>query len=794
MPSLTATPRRFRRLLPWLFAALGAVATLLWWWRADSHENRIIDQATRITATQVSLRLEAWVAARSAALEQFARGSGARATARIPFATAAGRLIALYPDLQAINLIDQDGVIVTVVPEDGNRGALGRNVRAHSPAIAAAFEQADHTDGLVFGPVIELFQGGRGITTYRALTHADGTPDGFVNGVFRLDTLVDTCLPEASLRDSYGIRLLDGSGTEQYRHPARTRLASAHEVQLPVRIFGQVWTLQMAPSPDLVAASRPWADEVSGVALLVFVAAITILLRAHLQDLEQLAESRARYRLIVEHAGDMIAKVDAQGRFQYVSPSYCRTFGKSEDELLGRDFMPMVHEEDRAPTAEALARLAAPPHTAYHEQRVLTQAGWRWVSWLSSAVLGPDGRIESIVGVGRDITVRKGLEEQLQQAQKMQAVGQLAGGIAHDFNNILQTVLGGLVLARDDLPAGHPVLKELDLVQQGAERAAGLTRQLLSFSRHQPIETRPVDLNRLVNDHLTMLRRIIGGTMDLVFTPDAGISWVAADAGQLEQVLMNLCVNARDASRGQGRIDVATGQVVIGPDDRRAPAAGPGTYVCVRVSDHGCGMDEETRTRIFEPFFSTKGPGRGTGLGLAMVYGIVQRHRGCIDVTSLPGEGATFTVCLPRVDAPAATDDRAKAPAAPAASVAARPGTILLAEDDEDVRALAKRALQGAGYTVIAAVDGIEAVELARRHRDEIGVAILDVVMPRAGGPQAAAEILSFLPGLPLVFASGYAPDPELARLQAAGRVAFLAKPYRLGELLAGVDRALDPR
>jgi signal transduction histidine kinase/DNA-binding response OmpR family regulator len=374
------------------------------------------------------------------------------------------------------------------------------------------------------------------------------------------------------------------------------------------------------------------------------------------------------------------------------------------------------------------------------------------------------------------------LEEQLRQAHKMEAVGRLAGGIAHDFNNLLAVILGYSEFMVKSLPASHPLHGDAEEIKTATERAASLTRQLLAFSRKQVIAPRPLDLNAVVRGGLRMLQRVIGEDIELVTRLDPDVRPVKADPGQLEQVLLNLAANARDAMPQGGQLSIETARI-------GGPARlGPGEELALlTVTDTGCGMDRETCSHAFEPFFTTKEPGRGTGLGLATVYGIVEQHGGHIEVQSAPGRGATFRVYLPCVDGPVEGGDGAGAAVAPRGSE-----TVLLVEDEVGLRALGRRILQRLGYTVLEAGDGRAALRLAQRHRGPIDLLLTDVILPQMTGVELARQLSALRPGMRLLFVSGY-PGDALGRhgvAEAGGRV--LSKPFSPALLGRTVRDVLD--
>lgn len=380
------------------------------------------------------------------------------------------------------------------------------------------------------------------------------------------------------------------------------------------------------------------------------------------------------------------------------------------------------------------------------------------------------------------------LETQLRQAQKMEAVGQLAGGIAHDFNNLLQIILGNMELLSEEIPADSPCREQLGDSQAAAERAVSLTRQLLAFSRRQVLDPKPLDLNAVISDVMKMIQRVLGEHIELNIIPGHSLATVRVDRAQIEQVLINLCVNARDAMPEGGMLTIETENVVFDADYCKTHAwANPGRYVLLRVTDSGCGMPPEIIDRIFDPFFTTKETGRGTGLGLATVYGIVRQHDGMIQVYSELDHGSTFKIYLPAVERSAAAVERG-------APEPVRGGTerILMAEDDAQIRGLARRILENAGYRVTLTANGEEALQAYRENNGAFDLLLLDVVMPRKGGRAVLDEIRRQRPDMPCLFASGYSDNAVHTNFILEEGLHLLQKPYQRDSLLRAVRRVLD--
>jgi signal transduction histidine kinase/CheY-like chemotaxis protein len=388
----------------------------------------------------------------------------------------------------------------------------------------------------------------------------------------------------------------------------------------------------------------------------------------------------------------------------------------------------------------------------------------------------------------RDVTDRQKLHDQLRHAQKMEAVGTLAGGIAHDFNNILTAIIGYANLVKLGIVSGKPLGEYVDRILASSERAAGLTQGLLAFSRKQAISLRPLELNGILRRVEKLLRRLIGEDLELTTTVPAGNTMVLGDSGQIEQVLMNLATNARDAMQDGGRLSLELSRVTLDDAFSRVHGYGkPGPYALLAASDTGAGMEKETRERIFEPFFTTKEVGKGTGLGLAIVYSIVKQHNGYINCYSEPGMGTAFKIYLPL------TQDEAQAEkiAEPSAPMGGNE-TILLAEDDTEVRKLMKTVLEEFGYTVITADDGEDATQKFSENSGKIQLAVLDVIMPKKSGTEVYSDIKKIRPDIKALFTSGYTASVMLKKGILGPGMHFISKPVSPKDLLRKVREVLD--
>jgi PAS domain S-box-containing protein len=507
-----------------------------------------------------------------------------------------------------------------------------------------------------------------------------------------------------------------------------------------------------------------------------------------LEDLERVQnerhEERTRLAVLIEKMPAVIWTTDIELRFTHSTGAGLQALGLRTNELVGQSIFQYLGTEDpeSAPIAASRRALAGETVSYEHEwqQRVL--------DCYVQPLRGADGSLLGVIGVALDITDRKHLADQLRQSQKMQAVGELAGGVAHDFNNLLMVVKGHAQLLLDRLPDASPLRQSVQQVEKAADRAASLTRQLLAFSRKQVLQPRVLDMNDVVAGMIKMFARVIGENIEMAFLPAANLGRTKADPGQIEQVLLNLVVNARDAMPKGGRLTIETSNIHL---DRGHAATHvsmePGPYVMLTVSDTGCGMDAATQARIFEPFFTTKGPGKGTGLGLATVYGVVKQSGGYIWVYSEVGHGSTFKIYLPQVMAEV---DKPAEKESPRMSVGTE--TILFVEDEQSVRDLVCDYLSSAGYRVLQAGDGVEALEVAAAHGGPIHMLVTDVVMPRMSGRDLANQLTSERPDLKVLFISGYTDDTIVRHGVLDGGVAFLQKPFNLKSLAEKIREVLS--
>ena len=594
-----------------------------------------------------------------------------------------------------------------------------------------------------------------------------------------------------------------GRGLTEYVLRTGTPLLATPDVYARLVEEGEV-ELIGTPSLDWVGVPLKAGDSTMGVIavqtysagvrygererqILEFVSSQIALVIERKRAEHQLADSEAKYRLLFEaNPEPMWVHEDDTFRILAVNQAAIASYGFSE-----ADFMAMtvtgLHPKAEHPAVDLLLRRPGETAAIRSGLHHLKKDGTAIEVELLAHAIEFAGRPARLV-LARDVTEQRRLEAQLRQAQKMEAVGRLAGGIAHDFNNLLTAILGSAQLALREVEPSHPVREDLEEIRRAGLRAADLTRQLLAYSRRQVIAPKVIDLNEAVRSLDSMLRRLIREDIELVLTLAPTPLAVRSDPGQIEQIVLNLVVNARDAMPQGGRISVRAESVVLDANQpANSPPAPPGSYVHLAVSDTGTGLTAETRAHLFEPFFTTKELGKGTGLGLATVYGIVKQNGGFIYVDSEPGQGTTMRVYLPPAVGPISTD---------ASAVASGPGggteTVLLVEDEAAVRQFARRALEASGYAVLVAPDGAEALSLAERHAGPIHILLTDVVMPGMAGPELARRLAAKRPSLRVLYCSGYTDDATVLDGVREAGTPFLQKPFAPEDLVQKLREVLS--
>lgn len=512
-----------------------------------------------------------------------------------------------------------------------------------------------------------------------------------------------------------------------------------------------------------------------------------------------LNRSEELYRLIAENTSDLICLLDTGGNYVYISPSYQELLGYSPPDLLGQSFFSLLHPDEQEEARVRFVESLAGKKPGNLEWRFRHSDGtWRVFDAVENWIYDERSKPQRAIVVSRDLTERKQAEEalrrseeQLRQAQKLEAVGQLAGGVAHDFNNILTVISGYSDILMKKMPQSDSNRSKVEEIKRAAERASSLTRQLLAFSRKQVLQPKLFNLNTLVTDMGNMLRRLIGEDIELTTALTDGVTQINADPGQLEQVLMNLVVNARDAMPKGGKITVET--TIIEIDRAYAEmhvAVQPGRYVMLAVSDNGLGMDSETRKHIFEPFYTTKEQGKGTGLGLSTVYGIVKQSGGNIWLYSEPGQGTVFKIYLPSVG----NERRVSRSESEVDYPTAKGGTetILVVEDEPQIRQMACEVLSERGYHLLAAANGIEALRILKEESAAVDLILTDVVMPQMNGRELSEQAAMARPEAKVLYMSGYTNDAIVRHGVLDSGTWFIQKPFSPDALARKVREVLD--
>jgi PAS domain S-box-containing protein len=576
----------------------------------------------------------------------------------------------------------------------------------------------------------------------------------------------------------------------RYRKSFEHSLETGERLDLDVRLVTNDGVLRHCQALGRVV------HDASGKPISVVGTIMDITERKLAEDALRLSE--ARFRSLVEHAGDIIYTMGQEGIITYASPNWQVLLGHDTRDVIGQPAERFVHPDD-VPVCRAAAKrvLTERVKVSGTEYRVRHRDGtWRWhASDGAPLPVASDGSV-AYVGVANDITERRRaaeerekLEAKLRQSQKLESVGRLAGGVAHEFNNKLMGIMGYVELCRDELPPEHPVRGYLDEITTEAKHSAGIAKQLLAYARKQVIAPKVLDVNDALAGMLTTLRHLMGAEIAVSWMPGTHLWPAKIDPGQLDQILANLCVNARDAIAGVGKVTIETANIILGEAYSAAHAdAVPGEYVKLAVSDTGCGIGKDVLAHIFDPFFTTKEVGKGTGLGLATVHGIVEQKAGHIEVRSEVGKGTTFSIYLPRAASEADLGPAAMAPP----RLPRGTETILLAENEKSVRVTARLFLEALGYTVLAADTPEEAQRLGSAHPGPIHLLITDVVMPGMNGPALAGLLAEQRPHLKCLFMSGYTAEVLKARGTLNEGMPLLSKPFSRDDLARQVRAVLD--
>ncbi len=634
-----------------------------------------------------------------------------------------------------------------------------------------------------------------------------------ISTLYRLDRAADqlVCIAAAGVGDpaewcGRTVRLSEGAvgrAASEERSVWTPDLLADPKIQLPAWVMDQVRTDRFR---SVLAVPLKAGDRVIGVlsvgdadgrtytedelALLGAFAGQGAVALENSALYREIRDARDFLQSITENSPDAIITTDGRGRLTYFSRGAEAMFGYRAEEMIGTgvaDIYPGGLEEART----VRRRLVEEGQLRNYESGFLAKDGRRVeVSASISLLRDAAGHVVGTLGLLKDIGERRRLEEQLRQSQKMDAIGQLAGGIAHDFNNLLTVIAGRAQLILSRLRPEEPIHRDATLVRTTADRAAALTQQLLAFSRKQVLQPQVLNLNTVVTAMEPMLGRLIREDIDLAVVPAEGLGRVKADPGQIEQVIVNLVVNSRDAMPQGGRLTIETADVELDAAyASRHFSVSPGSYVMLAVSDTGEGMDEQTRSRVFEPFFTTKDPGKGTGLGLATVYGIVKQSGGDIRLYSEPGSGTTFKIYLPRVAEMAAAADETTSRGG---DVPRGDETVLLVEDEPEVRDLAREILEGNGYTVLQGCDPLEAVLMAERHPGPIHLLLTDVIMPRQTGRALVERLRPLRPEMQVLYMSGYTNEAIVRHGVLDPDTLFIQKPFTPAALGHKVRAALD--
>ena len=752
--------------VPTTVFALIVTAFALFWRSSEQHETDTMRMRTSVSADQVAIRLEDHLGVRLDLLEHI-RGAwrAGRVEDESAFREHAAEVQTYLDGIVAINWVDGDGVIRWVTPQTGNESAINRDVTTHSVA-APTLEGARLSAEVHLTRPLDLYQGGRGFAAYLSLEQ-DGQNAGFINAAFRIAPLVNGCLAQDVSKNFY-YAISDGDAP-LYQWTRDTDRAGLEFAQhRAVEVGDRVWRLSIWPTGALVAQHGVWSDEAT-LAFGIFMAfGLALMSLRVVRQQEERRDSEERFRTIFNSVEDGILLFKNDGTILDANDRACALFRAERDTLREGDLAALqgIDAELLGQRVERASLESEASSSQWHLQRADGSAWNAEIEFIATIIAGETG----VVAVVRDVSERQQLEEQLRQAQKMEAMGTLAGGIAHDFNNILTAISGHAELAGMTISAKTAERRSIDGILSACRQATGLTRSLLTFSRRSTPHRSAVDLVQVVRDTLVLLRPLLPAAVLVSAEIDPKCPlWIQGDAAQLQQVLLNLALNARDAMPDGGALQIGTYR-----DEHDADT------IVLEVSDTGSGMSERVKRRITEPFFTTKTRERGTGLGMSVVHGIVTDHHGTLEIESVLGEGTSIHVRLPE----GAPPREAAITTAPdcASGVAPLLSRVLLVEDNRHVSKLLASVFAANGYGVHIESDGLAALAAFKRQSHDLDLLVLDVDLPGMSGTNCLRAIRESGGHQPALLISG---NPELAaHPEEFGNTRFLEKPFSMERLI----------
>jgi PAS domain S-box-containing protein len=791
-------------LFPALIALAGLALTVFWWWRLDREQVLRIQRQVQYEAAQIQRAFQQYTQEQRNQVREFAQ--------RWPHLSPEQRQreVGLYvgqtPSCLGVWLVDSEWSIIPL--ETRGAVAIDWTGLLSSEKVQAALRERELRELVKLRSIGD----GRRIFFVSVLPLPEPSEPGHLLAIYSSEGLLEQWAAY-SVTEGFAIVVEDEEKVVFQWRRGKTRPEWQQSLVLQ---WGEArWRLTVWPTAERLAqeelALPSWTLGVGllGTLLLTLVTHLALTARARARALEreigqrQIAEaalqrSERTYRTLVENLGQGVFLQNQQGRYVAVNGTFARWLGRSPESILQRTNAQLFPEERAGRFDREFRQVLQEGGAVESEEAWETPQGRRMIRRMLTPVREEGNTPSGVLGICWDVTELRRLEMQLRQSSKMDAIGQLAGGIAHDFNNLLTVIIGNLDLALATPSSEEKRQEQLQLALQAAKRAAALTQRLLTFARNHQLDWRPVSLNPLVADVVEILRRTIDPRIRIETVCDPELWLVRSDPNQLHQVLMNLCLNARDAITPPGVIRIETRRL---PAGTRPRASGlqvvGGDLICLSVSDTGCGMSEEVQARIFEPFFTTKELGKGTGLGLAIVFAIVRQHGGWIECHSQVGQGTRFDIYLPRApvteestttseEVESLTEDTPLPPAR-------RSPMILVVDDEEMVRSLAKAALQAQGWQVLEAADGQQAVEIFLQNQKTIDVVLLDLTMPVLSGHETFRRLREIDPQVKVIFASGYA-EEQLEETERQAMAGFIKKPYRPQEVVRIVKAVLKPR